>query len=186
MITKFGILILTVSTSLNLACGRTTASGVSTSGTSINNGIPPMSVSFSFDEIQAGVDYPTEIPLPNELANKKILVIQNVYRVVVPAASTLTRPVAGIDYPTEMALSPADAARPVLVLGDEALRLKLDVFNSKTMGAPMELFISGQRSIPLTNLHAIDRAAAGVDFPIGSPQSIRVVVITNFGDRILP
>lgn len=151
------------------------------SGTTIANGVPPFPVDVSIARPAAGVDYPTDRPVPDVWRSASVLVIEN-QRVRVPNAVKLVQPQAGVDYPTDIPMPMEFRSRKVLVL-DQYHRLPL--LFGKSVRDGIELWLrNGNRTVAVKTMAAIEKAKAGIDFPTDSSEDVAYVIVLTSGKRI--
>src|SRR4051812_11109462 len=72
--------------------------------------------SITLEAPKAGVDYPTDVAVPRQLATASVLVI-GTSRIVIGSKSTLENPKAGVDYPTDAAVPERLKTARILVVG---------------------------------------------------------------------
>ena len=90
----------------------------------------------------AGDDYPTDTTIPASLVGKKILVLDQVNRLVI----NIEQAVAGIDFPTD---GPADLERNFSVWA-----------------------INDSKRLRLAQIYSIEKAQAGIDYPTDGPANL--------------
>jgi hypothetical protein len=140
---------------------------------------------------EAGVDFPTDSPMPPSLAGKKILLIENA-RIIVDAGARLEAPTAGLDYPTDAPRPAALEEKSILVL-DKVNRVVIDVqaavagidYPTDSHADAFKVWaFSETNRVPLDDIASIERAEAGVDYPTDTPARAFFVVVRKSGDRI--
>lgn len=155
----------------------------------------------SFKPVEAGVDYPTDSPIPDSLLNKKVLVLRSPEfapvpkRIVVDASATLADPVAGRDYPTDSIIPPGLVGKKILVLNShyrfpviiERPRAGRDYpSDSMPPQPPFGVWVFSQHNrLALNDMYAIEKAKAGVDYPTDGPSNVNrdfYVVVSFSGD----
>jgi hypothetical protein len=171
--------------------------GASTQGGNVD---PNVAVSIRLSAPEAGIDYPTDMPVPAELQGKKILVLDEPTppqpdgaglgaHIVVDGSAELEAPTAGLDYPTDVPPPTAFENAKILVLrGTERIVIGIKA------GIPGTDFPTGDQSvlvwafnpttrIDIRNIASIVEAEAGIDFPTDAPPVDFYVVVTKTGDR---
>jgi hypothetical protein len=132
-------------------------------------GGPP---SISLDTLKAGVDYPTDAPIPKQLANTSALVLDKNTRILVGKQSVLVAPTAGIDYPTSSPIPDRLKSATIIVLdGKQRVAVKLEPARAgidypTDAPAPSRLVWVFGNSVrmPLPSIAKLERAVAGIDF----------------------
>lgn len=133
-------------------------------GSSVNNGTPSFPVTVSVDSVRPGIDYPTDAPIPDNLRDASMLVIEG-HRIRAPKTVALSKPVAGVDFPTDARMPMILKGRKVLVINqDHRLPLTFALTNTG-----IELTLTRGRQVPVTAIVAIEHAQSGVDVPTDGP-----------------
>ena len=138
----------------------------------------------------AGIDFPTDSPVPAHLVNRKILLVADA-RIVVDAAARLVAPQAGVDFPTESPVPPALEGKQVLVLAPHqrvVVRLERPVagIDFPTESPPPDGLVwafSETNRVRVGDIARFERPVAGIDFPTESPPPDFSVVVLRSGER---
>lgn len=94
-----------------------------------------LNITAEFEVVIPGIDYPTDIALPENLKHKKVLVIANKsgihekQRIIIDNFAKISDPVAGVDYPTDIAIPKKLIGKKILVLKED-YRLVIDIQNA--------------------------------------------------------
>ncbi len=127
----------------------------------------------------AGIDYPTDVPLPKELAHAKVLVIDN-SRIVVGEKSVLAEPKAGTDYPTSAPIPARLTSAKIIVLdGKQRVAVAIELpkagvdypTDSPAPAGSVWAFGNAVR-MPLASIARLEHAVAGIDFPTDGPPKL--------------
>jgi len=180
---------LTASLFALAACGGSASSdGAETEGQLV---APKHETPFAqLTAVEAGVDYPTDAPLPASLARKKILVLGDA-RIVVADTAKIVEPEAGVDYPTDTDIPDSLRGKKVLTIS-EYQRIVLDFDTPKagvdfpTDSPPVEGVIwvfSETFRLNVEQIKSIEVAVAGVDYPTDTLEQSFLVVVSRSGER---
>jgi hypothetical protein len=120
------------------------------------------------DAPKAGIDYPTDAPVPKQLATAHVLVIDAKTRIVIAAPAVLEAPKAGVDYATDLPMPDRLKSAQILVLdGKQRIAVVLETTRSGvawTFGNAVQL--------PVASIARVEHAAAGIDFPTDGPPKL--------------
>lgn len=135
--------------------------------------------SITLDAPKAGIDYPTDVAVPPQLASASVLVIDN-SRIVVGKQSALAEPKAGLDYPSDAPI-PARLKSAKIIVLDRQQRVAITLEPAKAgvdyptdTPAPKSLvWVFGNATrLPLAGIVRIEHAVAGTDFPTDGPPKL--------------
>ena len=182
------------------ACG-----GANRSSDSFQSAKGGIKTKVSFTSVKAGVEYPTDSPIPADLANKKVLLISNsktptrTTRIIVEKSATLSDPVAGDDFPTDSPVPASMIGKKILVL-DRVNRLVIDIEQARSgidfpTDGPADLgrdflvwAFQETKRFPLMQIHSIEKAQSGIDYPTDGPADMNrnfYVVVTIGNDELV-
>lgn len=144
---------------------------------------PTANVSIKLEPLTAGVDYPTDVPRPANLAGKQVLVIDT-KRILVDASATLGQSeIAGtiliIDASSRIAIH------------IEAAQAGIDFPTDRPVPANAFVWVfntaAGDRRVALDTIQQVIKAQAGVDYPTDGPADLErdfAVAVTS-SERIV-
>lgn len=156
---------------------------------------PNVDVSVRLADPEAGIDYPTDAPLPASLVGKKILILDEPQtvdaRIVVDGSAQLQQPTAGIDYPTD-ASKPAALEKATILVLHSTDRLVISIkaavagvdFPTDAPTPPFKVWAFNTTTrLAIRDIASIVKAEAGVDFPTDAPSENDYVAVMTAGDR---
>jgi hypothetical protein len=190
MTTRYHVVAFVLSTSALVLAGCSSSSSSPPSGQDSEVVGAPETSAIRLVDPEAGIDFPTDKPMPTSLTGKQILVIENA-RIIVDGSATLEAPKAGLDYPTDRPPPAALAGKSILVL-DEVNRVVIDVqaavagvdYPTDTNAKPFSVWaFSETNRVPLDDIASIEKSKAGVDYPTDTPPRDFFVVVTTSGER---
>jgi hypothetical protein len=134
-------------------------------------------ITAEFEAVIPGVDYPTDIALPDNLKHKKVLVITNKsgihekQRIIIDNFAKISDPVAGVDYPTDIAMPKKLMGKKILVLRED-YRLVIDIqkaeagvdFPTETHKEFLVWAFSKTNRIKLSSISAIEEDVGSTNF----------------------
>jgi len=135
--------------------------------------------SVTIDAPTAGVDYPTDVPLPKPLVGTRVLVIDK-SRIVIGKQSVLADPEPGTDYPTDAPIPARLKSSKIIVLdGKQRVAITLEPpkagvdypTDAPAPTSPVWVFGNSTR-LPLASIVRLEHAVAGTDFPTDGPPKL--------------
>ena len=148
--------------------------------------------SVSIDAPKAGLDYPTDVAVPKQLAGASVLVIDK-NRIVIGKQAALAAPKAGTDYPTDAPMPARLKSAKILIVDGKRVAITLeppkagiDYPTGKPAPSGLVWVLGNSLRMPVANIVRIEHAVAGIDFPTDGPPKLDrnfYVVVAKDGKR---